>query len=134
MKGLVNKGLIIFICLVLSTVIVSVCKGQNAMQEQKTIVGVNASDTLKTDSTRIVETAPLDIAQNRGLFIVTPDGKMQLRILGSVRYLVVFDGLFRFLTTIVFANLSPKRFLSVLEIKTKNSTGQMIIGIFLKTT
>ena len=108
MKGLVNKRLIIFICLVLSTVIISVCKGQNAIQEQKTIVGVNASDTLKTHSTRIVETAPLDIAQNRGLFIVTPEGKMQLRILGSVRYLVVFDGL----------NLSSKNAFSTYEIPT----------------
>jgi len=108
MERLVNKRLIIFICLVLFTGIISVCKGQNAMPEQKTFVGVNASDTLKTDTTRIVETAPLDIAQNRGLFIVTPDGNMQLRILGSVRYLVVFDGL----------NLSSKNAFSTYEIPT----------------
>ena len=57
----------------------------------KTIMGSNAIDTLRTDSAKVVEDAPLDIAQNRGLFIVTPDKKMQLRILGSVRYLVVFD-------------------------------------------
>ena len=50
-------------------------------------------DSLILDSTKIIEDAALDIAQNRGVFIVTPDGKMQLRILGSVRYLVVFDDL-----------------------------------------
>lgn len=48
-------------------------------------------DSLFTDSTKIIEDAALDIGQDRGLFIVTPDNKMQLRILGSVRYLVVFD-------------------------------------------
>lgn len=48
-------------------------------------------DSIQTDTTKIVEDAALDIAQNRGLFILTPDQKMQLRILGSVRYLVVVD-------------------------------------------
>ena len=47
-------------------------------------------DSNRVDST--AEDAPLDIGGNRGLFIVTPDRKLQLRILGSVRYLVVFDG------------------------------------------
>ncbi len=54
---------------------------------------INPLDTIKTDSTIIAEVAPLDIGQTRGLFITTPDGDMQLRILGSVRYLVVYDGL-----------------------------------------
>jgi len=58
---------------------------------QKTIMGVQAVDTLRQDTTKVVEVAALDIAQSRGLFIVTPDKKMQMRILGSVRYLVVFD-------------------------------------------
>lgn len=48
-------------------------------------------DTLRADSAKIIEDAPLDIAQNRGLIIVTPDQKMQLRILGSVRYFFIFD-------------------------------------------
>jgi hypothetical protein len=48
-------------------------------------------DSLNTDTTKIIEDAALDIAQDRGLFIVTPDRLMQLRILGSVRYLLVFD-------------------------------------------
>ncbi len=37
------------------------------------------------------ELSPLDIQKDRGLYIVTPDGKMQLRILGSVRYSVQYD-------------------------------------------
>ena len=50
-----------------------------------------SSDSLNMDTTKIIEDAALDIAQDRGLFIVTPDRQMQLRILGSVRYLVVYD-------------------------------------------
>jgi hypothetical protein len=50
-----------------------------------------SSDSLNLDTTKIIEDAALDIAQDRGLFIVTPDGQMQLRILGSVRYLLVYD-------------------------------------------
>ncbi len=50
-----------------------------------------SSDSLNLDTTKIIEDAALDIAQDRGLFIATPDGQMQLRILGSVRYLIVYD-------------------------------------------
>ena len=67
------------------------CIAQEEDANQKTIMGVQAADTLKSDTTKVVEVAALDIAQSRGLFIVTPDKKMQMRILGSVRYLVVFD-------------------------------------------
>ena len=48
-------------------------------------------DSLNMDTTKIIEDAALDIGQDRGLFIVTPDQQMQLRILGSVRYLLVYD-------------------------------------------
>jgi len=58
----------------------------------RVILGSDVSlNSLKTDTTKIIEDAALDIAQDRGLFIVTPDRQMQLRILGSVRYLVVYD-------------------------------------------
>ena len=75
------------------TAVLSVCLAQNNTQDQKTIVLVNTADTNQSDTTKITEDAPLDIANNRGLFIITPDGKLQLRILGSVRYLVVYDEL-----------------------------------------
>jgi len=38
-------------------------------------------DSLFADSTKIKKDAALDIGQDRGLFIVAPDEKMQLRIL-----------------------------------------------------
>ncbi len=45
-----------------------------------------AQDTLVNQ-----EFSPLDIAADRGLYIVTKDGKLQLRILGSVRFSVLYD-------------------------------------------
>lgn len=58
------------------------------------------------------EDAPLDIGIDRGLFIQTPDHKLQLRILGSVRYLAVFDGF----------DLENKQAFSPLEISTETPT------------
>ena len=56
------------------------------------VIGSDESlNSLSMDTTKIIEDAALDIAQDRGLFIVTPDRKMQLRILGSVRFLLVYD-------------------------------------------
>ena len=66
---------------------------ENSINDTKTILTLNSAVSLHSDSTKIVEDAPLDIAQDRGLFIIAPDQKMQLRILGSVRYLVVYDEL-----------------------------------------
>lgn len=37
------------------------------------------------------EASPLDISQDRGLFITASDGQMQLRILGSVRFSALYD-------------------------------------------
>ena len=55
------------------------------------ITGKMPMDSIRTDTMKIVEDNALDIAQNRGLFILTPDRKVQLRILGSVRFLAVVD-------------------------------------------
>ncbi|MGB6123194.1 MAG: DcaP family trimeric outer membrane transporter, partial [Bacteroidota bacterium] len=49
------------------------------------------SERFEADTTVVHELSPLDITQDRGLFFVTPDGKMQLRILGSVRFSVLYD-------------------------------------------
>ncbi|MGB5236101.1 MAG: hypothetical protein WBN59_00610, partial [Flavobacteriaceae bacterium] len=38
------------------------------------------------DTLRKQEVSPLDIADDRGIYILTKDGNMQLRILGSVRF------------------------------------------------
>jgi len=76
--------------LILIILIISYCAYAQQPDSKKVFVS-NGLDSLKSDTTKIIEDAALDIAQNRGFFIVTPDSKMQLRILGSVRYLVVFD-------------------------------------------
>ena len=49
------------------------------------------ADTIRQDTAKVIQDAAFDIGQNRGLFFMAPDGQMQLRILGSVRYLVVYD-------------------------------------------
>ncbi len=69
---------------------ISKAQGIKSGQANK-IMSLNVGDTIHSDTTKIIEDAPLDIGKDRGLFIVTPDKKMQLRILGSVRYLVVYD-------------------------------------------
>ena len=76
----------------------------NAQRSLETVSTTSPADTLMNDSMKVVEDAPLDIGQNRGLFIVTPDRNMQLRILGSIRFLLVYDNLdmvskYSFLTT-----------------------------------
>jgi len=78
---------------------------------QQTTIKYNLADSLQVeDTTHTVETAPLDIGANRGLFIITPDQKMQLRILGSVRYLVDFDNV----------DLADKNSFQTFEIPTGN--------------
>ena len=90
-----NIGQIFFKCILIS--FVALIPGLFCLQGQVpdtsgVIVGMGPKlDTIHIDSTKIIEDAALDIAQDRGLFIITPDRLMQLRILGSVRYLVVFD-------------------------------------------
>lgn len=58
---------------------------------QKDSLSAMVIDSTLTDSAKAIEDAPLDIAQNRGLFLNSENGNTQLRILGSVRYLMVFD-------------------------------------------
>ena len=83
---------LLFVLTIGSQLLIGNARAQDSSSDDaKTILSLSAADSLQSDSTKIVEDAPLDIGQDRGLFIVTPDQKMQLRILGSVRYLVVFD-------------------------------------------
>ncbi|MCK5103117.1 MAG: hypothetical protein KAR17_09885, partial [Cyclobacteriaceae bacterium] len=64
---------------------------QNADTTKTMISTENQSHQFEVDSMGKKEYYPLDIGLDRGLFIVTSDGKMQMRILGSVRFLVVND-------------------------------------------
>jgi len=49
------------------------------------------TEDFKPDTLDIEETSPLDISNDRGLFLLAPDGKMQLRILGSIRFSALYD-------------------------------------------
>lgn len=64
-------------------------------QEADTVKTMYASndqaDHFRPDTLVKQELSPLDILSDRGLYILTPDGKMQLRILGSVRFSVLYD-------------------------------------------
>lgn len=68
-------------------------QAQQAGSDQRRTASAQTLDTLKQDTTKVADVAALDIGENRGLFITTPDQKMQMRILGSVRFLVVADQL-----------------------------------------
>lgn len=49
------------------------------------------TEEFKVDTLDIEEISPLDISNDRGLFLLAPDGKMQLRILGSIRFSALYD-------------------------------------------
>ena len=83
-----RRGIIPLTFLMFLTIIHVTIAQQDSVQ---VIVSSFPADTLRSDTTKIIEDAALDIAQNRGLFIVTPDRKLQLRIVGSVRYLAAYD-------------------------------------------
>ena len=58
----------------------------------KTMQSTNVpAEQFKPDSLVKGEFSPLDIGADRGLYILTADGKMQLRILGSVRFFALYD-------------------------------------------
>ncbi len=84
-------------------------KAQDTIPDNRQIVmGSTQADTISTDSNKVIEDAPLDIGQDRGLFILTRDRRLQLRILGSVRFLAVYDN----------RDLSSKNSYSTFEIPT----------------
>ncbi len=78
--------------LLIILLLLTVAKG--LAQEQKVdsnkVLVARSSGVIHTD-TSAINNAALDIGKDRGLFIRTEDGEMQLRILGSVRYLVLYD-------------------------------------------
>ena len=54
---------------------------------------VGGLEKIEKGSTVKDEVSPLDITKNRGLYIITQDKKMQLRILGSMRFSTFYDNL-----------------------------------------
>ncbi len=67
-------------------------KAQLAKDTSKTTISsIGPKEEFKIDTIIKQEDSPLDIASDRGLYITTHDGKMQLRILGSVRFSALYD-------------------------------------------
>ncbi len=52
---------------------------------------IGSSEEILTEGIVKDEVSPLDISKNRGLYIITQDKKMQLRILGSMRLSTFYD-------------------------------------------
>ncbi len=82
------------VCLLLCMAFVSL-SAKVFSQEQDTSKAVLSSigpgEEFEMDTIVEQEVSPLDISKNRGLFITASDGKMQLRILGSVRFSALYD-------------------------------------------
>lgn len=56
-----------------------------------TMANTTFIEVTKQDSINSLENSPLDIAGNRGIYIVAEDGNLQMRILGSVRFSANID-------------------------------------------
>lgn len=82
---------------------------------RKDSLAVVVVDSTLTDSAKAIEDAPLDIAQNRGLFLNSENGTTQLRIVGSVRYLMVYD----------LENLQSRNTINTYEVPTGNQSSTL---------
>lgn len=58
---------------------------------KKIISSSQISEDFEADTIAIEESSPLDISNDRGLYLLAPDGNMQLRILGSIRLSAFYD-------------------------------------------
>jgi hypothetical protein len=87
--------LLILFCLFFSSVFIYSQNNNKpgAKDSTSVVVGLNKSNQsiFKSDTLSNQEVSPLDIGAGRGLFITTPDNKMQMRILGSVRMYTWYD-------------------------------------------
>lgn len=80
--------------ILLNVMLISSVFGQadNKQDTAKAVIKTNkTTQKIITDTLVKQEVSPLDISKNRGLFIMTHDGRMQLRILGSVRFSSFYD-------------------------------------------
>jgi hypothetical protein len=96
MKGIgffVYKSLLISIFLFISTKSSAQNNKENKSDTIKTVMAISVdSKSLDVDTThQSRENAPLDIADNRGLYIVADSRMVQMRILGSVRFSAFYD-------------------------------------------
>jgi len=85
---------IILLSLFINLIVVSTGFSQNTVRQDttETVIQINRSgNKLISDTTEQQELSPLDISKSRGLYILTRDGLMQLRIMGSVRFSALYD-------------------------------------------
>ena len=90
MKIIYKSGLFFILSFMLSSFAVG--QAGDTQDTAKAVVNMNkTTEVLSKDTVVEQEVSPLDISKNRGLFILTRDKKMQLRILGSVRFSAFYD-------------------------------------------
>ncbi len=88
------KIVLLLLSFFLGFLVVSTGFSQNVVKQDtvKSVVEVNnTGKKIITDTTAQQELSPLDISNSRGLYILTRDGLMQLRIMGSVRFSALYD-------------------------------------------
>ncbi len=85
------KGLVVAISWMLVTLtgMIAYCQGETQFDSIKVNISYNNSDTAAVRSDTILkqidDVSPLDIGGSRGVFILSADKMLQLRILGSIR-------------------------------------------------
>jgi len=85
-------------------------------QKDSVKILVESPDNLIIKDTTNAEISPLDITDNRGIYIMADDGNLQFRILGSIRYSALFDNKL----------LSDKSRFSTFEIPTGDNDFQVL--------
>ena len=89
----IRKNIFIFLLLIAFQIQNAYCQSNASdnVSIARLSTKTSSQDTVQFDSTRVQEKAPLDIPEDRGIMITTDDGKLKMHILGSIRYLMVYD-------------------------------------------
>ncbi len=88
-----SKVIILLIFVFTSTLGYNQEKTDSNLDSAKVVVSTPDSEQIAIQDTidQKRENSPLDIGQDRGLYIVADEGKLQMRILGSVRFSAFYD-------------------------------------------
>jgi len=108
-----SKVIILLIFVFISTPGYNQEKADSDLDSAKVVVTTPDSEQITIQDTidQKRENSPLDIGQDRGLYIVADEGKLQMRILGSVRFSAFYDS----------KNLLSKNSFSTFDIPTGNA-------------
>lgn len=107
-----SKVILLFICVFYSKHAYNQERTDYNLDSAKVIISTLDSAQIMIQDTvdRKSENSPLDIGQDRGLYILADEGKLQMRILGSVRFSAFYDN----------KNLSDKNSFNTYTIPTGN--------------